>query len=224
MVDVVTTLTAPAPLDGAAPRPKPPRLPWHERLLQTLTAYLPLLIMAVLALLTWWLVKNSPGVEEPRAKKPVRHEPDYIMEGFTLQRYSADGALAVQIRGEQLRHYPDTDTLEIDRIQLEAQGVDGALTRASAQKASAKGDGSEVQLAGGARVVQEGGAQQAEPMEVQGEFLHAFLKTKQLKAPQPVRVRQGASELQVANLQVDHVKQVATLGGPIRMRIEAPKR
>jgi hypothetical protein len=28
----------------------------------------------------------------------------------------------------------------------------------------------------------------------------------------------------VANLQVDHVKQSATFGGPIRMRMEVPKR
>jgi lipopolysaccharide export system protein LptC len=226
MVDVVTTLTAPAPLDGAPPpsRPSRTRLPWHQRLLQVLSSYLPILLMALLALFTWWLVKNSPGIDGPRAKKPVRHEPDYTMQTFTLQRYSADGALAVQIRGAQLRHFPDTDTLEIDGIELEAKGTDGALTRATARTASAKGDGSEVQLSGGARVVQEGGTPQTEPMEVQGEFLQALIKAKQLRSPQPVQVRQGASELRVANLQVDHVKQIATFGGPIRMRMEVPKR
>lgn len=224
-MDVVDTLTAPAPLDVIPPPAKPswPRLPWHQRVLQTLTAYLPLVIMALLALFTWWLVKNSPTISEPRAKKPVRHEPDYFMESFTLQRYSADGALAVQIQGAQLRHYPHTDMLEIDNIQLVATSVDGAVTRATAKQASAKGDGTEVQLTGGARVVQEGSDLKA-PLEVQGEFLHAFLKTKLLSSPSPVRVRQGKSELRVAALQVDHSKQVAVLSGPIRMQIEAPKR
>jgi lipopolysaccharide export system protein LptC len=223
-MDVVGTLTAPAPLDAGPPPAKPvwPRLPWHQRLLQTLTAYLPLVVMALLALLTWWLVKNSPTLSEPRAKKPVRHEPDYIMEVFTLQRYSADGALAVQIQGAQLRHFPDTDMLEIDDIQLVATAADGAVTRATAKQATAKGDGTEVQLTGGARVVQEG-SDVAAPMEVQGEFLHAFLKTKQLRSHLPVRVRQGANELRVAALQVDHVKQVAVLNGPIRMQIDPPK-
>jgi lipopolysaccharide export system protein LptC len=224
-VDVVTTLTAPAPLDAGPPPAQPnwPRLPWHQRLLQTLTAYLPLFVMALLALFTWWLVKNSPGAAEPRAPRPVRQDPDYIMESFTLQRYTADGALAVQIQGAQLRHYPDTDLLEIDGVQLVATAEDGSITRATARKASAKGDGTEVKLEGGARVVQEG-SELKEPMEVEGEFLHAFLKTKQLRSHLPVRVRQGASELRVAALQVDNIKQVAVLGGPVRMQIQPPKK
>ncbi len=224
-MDVVDTLTAPAPLDVIAPRAKPawPRLPWHQRVLRTLTAYLPLVIMALLALFTWWLVKNSPTVDEPRAKRPPRHEPDYIMEGFTVQRYSADGALAVQIQGAQMRHYPDVDMLEIDNVQLVATAVDGAVTHATAKQASAKGDGSEVQLTGGARVVEQAIGLKA-PLEVEGEFLHAFLKTKQLSSHLPVRVRQGKNELRVAALQVDHIKQVAVLKGPIRMQMQAPKR
>jgi lipopolysaccharide export system protein LptC len=222
-MDVVDTLTAPAPL-AAPPVPPPrPRLPWHLWLLQQATAYLPLLVMALLALFTWWLVKNAPSLDEPRGAKPVRSEPDYIMEGFTLQRYAADGTLAVQIQGAQMRHYPDVDRLDIDGVQLVATAPDGTVTRATARQASAKGDGSEVQLKGEAVVVQEGGALSA-PMEVRSEFLHAFLKTKQVRSHLPVRLRQGASEVRMATLDIDMNRQTVVLGGPIRMRIEVPKR
>jgi lipopolysaccharide export system protein LptC len=223
-MDVVTTLTGPAPLDAVPPAPQPvwPRLPWHLRLLRTVTAYMPLVVMALLALFTWWLVRNSPVADEPRGPKAVRSEPDYIMGSFTLQRYSPDGDLSVQIQGAQLRHYPDTDLLEIDGVQLVATTADGAVTRATANKASATGDGNEVKLEGGARVVQEG-VDQALPMEIEGEYLQALLKTKQVRSHLPVRLRQGTSELRVARVEVDNAKRVAVFGGPIRVQIQPPK-
>ena len=71
--------------------------------------------MALLALGTWWLVRNTPRARRAaRRPAPPRHEPDYSMRGFTVQRFAPDGALRVQIEGDALRHYPDTDTLEID--------------------------------------------------------------------------------------------------------------
>ena len=43
-----------------------PSQPWHWRLRQAISAYLPLLLMAMLALGTWWLVQNTPSPEAPR--------------------------------------------------------------------------------------------------------------------------------------------------------------
>ena len=62
------------PAPTTAPRPSQP---WHWRLRQTISAYLPLLLMAMLALGTWWLVQNTPSPELPREVAAARHEPDY---------------------------------------------------------------------------------------------------------------------------------------------------
>ena len=63
-----------------------------------------------------------------RVAAPLRHEPDYTMRDFSVQRFSADGPLRAQIEGDALRHYPDTDTLEIDNARLRAVGPDGRVT------------------------------------------------------------------------------------------------
>ena len=111
------------------------RRPWAARWRDGLSSYLPLLLMALLASSTWWLVKHTPGIEGPATAKPVRSDPDYTMRGFKLTRFAPDGRFAVRIEGEVLRHYPDTDRLEIDGVRIESVSPDGRITRATARRA-----------------------------------------------------------------------------------------
>lgn len=203
------------PPDG----PRPIGLPWHLRLLDLVTAYLPVLLMLVLALGTWWLVKNTPVPEDERPEAPVRHEPDYTMQHFTVQRFAKDGTMRLQIDGTTLRHYPDDDTLEVDDARIRAIGNRGALTLATATRALANGDGSEVQLLGQAKVVREGNG---EPIEFTGEFLHAFLNTEKVRSHLPVTVRRGASEVRADGMEYDNLQQLVTLKGRTRASFHPP--
>jgi lipopolysaccharide export system protein LptC len=213
------------PLDPLAPRATTPRprQPWHWQLGQWASAYLPLLLMALLALGTWWLVQNTPRIDVPSEAVAPRHEPDYTMQDFTLQRFGADGRLRVQVRGTQMRHYPDTDTLEIDGVMIRALSPDGSVTRATARRALSNGDASEVQLLGSAQVVREapGGGQR---VEFESEFLHAFLKTERLRSHLPVRILQGTSDLRVGAIDYDNLTRSAKLGAPVRARFDMPRR
>lgn len=226
-IDLDTLIQPLDPQPASGPQNRPPRVrqPLWWRLGQWVSAYLPLVLMGLLALATWWLVQNTPRLPEAGEKAAPRHEPDYLMQGFTMQRYAADGRLRVQVRGTQMRHYPDTDTLEIDGVTIRALGQDGRVTVATARRAVANGDATELQLLGQARVVQdaEGGAH-GEPIEFEGEFLHAFLATERLRSHLPVVLRQGANELRVATLEFDNLTRTARLGGPLRARFLLPSR
>ena len=96
------------------------RAPWHMRLRDALSSYLPLLLMALLALATWWLVKNTPVGGGAAEAPPVRSEPDYTMTDFALERFAADGRMKVRIEGARLRHFPDVDRIEAEHGALEA--------------------------------------------------------------------------------------------------------
>ena len=213
------------PLAPPPPRSVParPRQPWYWLLGQLLSAYLPVALMALLALGTWWLVQNTPRTEAQGPAVALRHDPDYSMQGFTMQRFGADGRLRVQVRGLQMRHYPDTDTLEIDGVTIRALSPSGAVTHASAQRALSNGDASEVQLFGGARVVRDG-AGGAAVIEFDSEFLHAFLATERVLSHLPVVLRQGTSEIRVGAIDYDNLSGTARLGAPVRARFEVPAR
>jgi len=208
-------------LSPAAPRPAPaaPRQPWHWRARELVGAYLPLLVMALLALATWWLVRNTP-VPEERVDAPVlAGEPDYTMHGVLLQRFAADGALRLQVEGDVLRHYPADQTIEIDQVRLRAIDARGAVTLASARHALTNDASTEVQLRGGAQVRYvpvDGGT----PAEFRGEFLHAFVETQVLRSDQPVTLTQGRNEIRAAGMVVDHRAGTARLDGPLRATLE----
>jgi lipopolysaccharide export system protein LptC len=201
----------PAPTYGGAPRL---RLPWHLRLREGVSAYLPLLLMSLLALATWWLVKNSPRTEPDVDAPLVSGEPDYTMTQFALERFDATGRLKLRVEGERLRHFPDTDRVEIDNAQIRAFTPDGRTTLATAKRAVGNGDGSEMQLLGGAEVTAEDAT--GVPLLMRSEFLHAFLVTERVKSHLPVFVRHGSTELRAAGLDYDHAARRLELKGPLR--------
>jgi lipopolysaccharide export system protein LptC len=197
--------------------PRRERLAWHLRLRAVLSASLPLLLMALLALASWWLVKNSPRGAVEAEDKPVSSEPDYTMNQFALERFAADGRLKLRIEGARMKHYPATDRFEIEGALISAIAEDGRITHASAKRAIGNGDGSEVQLLGGAEVTSSDASGQ--PVLMRSEFLHAFLVTERVKSHLPVLVRVGISELHADGLDYDHGARRLDLQGSVRARL-----
>jgi lipopolysaccharide export system protein LptC len=196
---------------------------WPRRLRDAAVSYLPVLLMALLAAATWWLVKNTPVPGEQRPEAPPRHEPDYAMTAFLVQRFSADGTLRVQIEGEHMQHFPDTDTLEIDQPRIRAFGADGRISDAVARRALANRDASEVQLIGGASVVR-GAIAGDQAVEFRGEFLHAFADTERVRSHLPVLVRRGATELRADAFEYDNLARTIDFQGRVRAVFAPPKR
>ena len=194
-----------------APRSK---APWFVRVRDALSSFLPLLLMLMLALATWWLVKNSPTAPGPSRADEQRTEPDYTMTGFALERFEASGRLKLRITGARMQHFPATDRIEIDGAQIRAIAPNGRVTLASAQRALANGDGSEVQLLGGAEVTSVDA--QAQPLLMRGEFLHLFLVTERVQSHLPVLVKFGSSDIRAAGLLYDHPSRRLDLSGPMR--------
>lgn len=199
--------------------PRRTRVAWSVRLRGLLSTYLPLLLMALLALGTWWLVKNSPKSPVNRGAAALRHVPDYTVERFTIERFDASGRRVLRMDGEHLSHFPDTDELEIDAVHLLAVGPDGRQTQASARRAVAAGDGSQVRLEGGAQVVSVGAT--GEPVEIRGEHLLALVKQQRVIADKPVTVRQGGSVFTADALEHDQATGQLLLKGKVRATLQA---
>jgi lipopolysaccharide export system protein LptC len=197
-----------------ASRERTTRVPWRVRVFDAISTYLPLLLMGLLALGTWWLVKNTPVLEAARADLPPTSEPDYEMNNFVIQRFAADGAIQIRVEGRRMHHYPLTDTLEIDGVRIHAVGRDGGVITASADRALANADASEVQLLGKAHVVRHPQGSDAQT-EFHSEFLHFFQATERVRSHLPVTVRRGSSEFRADAVEYDNLAQVIELRGKV---------
>ena len=182
--------------------------------------YLPLMVMATLALGTYWLVRSTPAPEVAQAERVRGHEPDYFMHGFSIKTYDVQGRMRSEVQGKVARHYPDTQWIEIEGIRIRSFDAQGRLTTATALRGLTNDKGSEVQLMGKAVVVREAdqsAAGKAVPrMEYRGEFLHAFLDREIVKSHQPVELTRGKDRFTADAMDFDNVDQVMQLRGLVR--------
>lgn len=187
---------------------------------ERLSLYLPVILMGVLALGTYWLVRSTPLLAPVVQTSVAQHEPDYVMHQFSIKTFDAVGRLKSEVFGADARHYPDTDTLEIDQVRIRSFNVEGHLTTATARRAITNGDASEVQLLGDARVVREsvsGQTGSAQPrMEFRGEFLHAFMKTERVMSDKPVQLLRGNDQFTADTMDFDNVNRVMLLQGRVK--------
>jgi len=198
------------PLDDQQRRTRPS---WPVRVRERVVGYLPLMLMVGLALGTWLVAKNTPGLLSSSGPAVVRHEPDYTLDQFNLQRFDPTGALKVEIQGEHMQHFPDDDIMEVEQIRVVTTEPDGRRMIATAQHGRARGDSSEVWLDGQAQVVSEAAGEL--PVQMNGEHLHALPKLRRVDSKYMVLVRQGDSEFNADGLEYDDFTRLLTLHGNV---------
>jgi len=173
-----------------------------RRALDRLTLYLPLLVMTVLAMGSWWLVRSMPDLWSSPAVTPVRKDPDYHLENFSTQVFNAQGRRTSQVSGEKARHYPDTDELHIDVVRFVAVSDDGTEVQATAQRGIATGDGERVTLMGNVHVVRE--ARGASPrLELRGEKVVALQSQEKLLSDVPVEITRDRDRFTASTMAFD---------------------
>jgi lipopolysaccharide export system protein LptC len=186
-----------------------------------LAIYLPVILMGLLALGTYWLARNTPTfLGGSDTQRPLTHEPDYFMRGFQVRTFDANGRLKTEVYGTEARHYPDTDTMEIDQPRIRSYDERGAVTVATAIRGLSNSDASEVQLMGNAVVVREPVPGTTIPrMEFRGEFLHAYMNTERVKSHKPVTLIRGNDVFTADQMDYDNLDRVMQLEGRVRGKL-----
>ena len=176
--------------------------------------------MGLLALGTFWLVQSTPSAAVAATDGPVRHEPDYFMRNFSVRTFVETGRLKSEVFGVAARHYPDSDTTEIDLVRIRAFDEQGRLTTATANRALTNSDASEVELFGKALIVREAlvdkTGQTSPRMEFRGEYLHAFMNTERVQSDRPVELLRGQDVFLGDTMEYDNLHQVMIMRGRVR--------
>lgn len=198
---------------------RPLRQAWDR-----ISIYLPVILMALMALGSWWLVRSTPTFTPAPSAEQVRHEADYFMRNFSIRSFDARGRRKNELSGEYAQHFPDTDTVEITNVRLQAYSELGGVTTATAERGISNADGSEVQLFGNAHVTRAPTAGQAPrpvPLsEFRSEFLHVYTNAERMKTHKPVLLVRGSDRFMADAMEYDNVSQTVSLRGHVRGEIK----
>jgi len=189
--------------------------------------YLPVLIMGLLALGSYWLLRATPAPADIPDEQPERHEPDYFMRGFSVRSHDINGDLRSEVFGSQARHYPDTDTLEIDDARIRSFNERGQLTTATARRLSTDDQQSAYLLQGQVLVQRPASAADLAAgratMSFAGEQLKLYSEPQRIESDLPVELRRGSDRITANTLRYDDAKRVADLQGRVHAVLQ-PRR
>jgi lipopolysaccharide export system protein LptC len=175
-----------------------------------LTIYLPVLLMGLLALASYWLLRATPGVPDERPPAPVTSEPDYFMRRFSVKVFDANGTLKNEVFGAEARHRPDSNTMEIDDARIRA------ISNAEQTEFVLEGDAVVVRGAGRAA---DGSA--LPRLEFRGELLRVYTDPQRLVSERPVLLLRGNDRLQADSLDYRAADNEALLRGRVKVQLSA---
>ena len=219
----MTPTLIPPPASASVARPPRRR---SRRWADQFTIYLPVALMGLLALASYWLLRATPPPPEPTVARPVSSEPDYFMRRFSVKVFNANGVLINEVHGSEARHRPNSNTLEVDDARIRVVGEDGGVTSATARKVISNGARTEFLLEGDAVVVREGrtlaNGSPAPKLAFRGDQLRVFTDPQRVVAEQPVTVLRGNDRLQADTLDYVDADRVALMRGRVKVRL-APR-
>ena len=181
---------------------------------------LPLALMLLLAMLTLWLQyavlegSGAPG-------KPAAHEPDAIVENFTVQRLDTDGKLQYTFSAPRMSHFADDGSGEVLYPRVVQVGRNGGDVIATANRGTVSRQGEEAFLYGNVQLLREATAQAPE-FHVRTEFLHVLPEKGLSQTDHSVTITEGRSILTGVGLVVDKNRQLFSLQSQVRGVFDVP--
>jgi lipopolysaccharide export system protein LptC len=106
----------------------------------------PLLLVIALALLSFWL--EHAVREQAAAPAPVRHDPDYIANDFSIQKFNKKGIAESTLAAAKMTHFPDDDSTELLAPYVVQSKPNEPRITVTADRGMLSQDGSDVFLYG----------------------------------------------------------------------------
>lgn len=189
--------------------------------LDWMLTYVPVIVMALLAAATWWLVEITPTAPEVVEAVEARQEPDYIVDEFMAERFDASGALRSWMTGDQVRRYPAANRIAVDQVNMmtteigtdeqQAQPVLGTpglefyRTTAIADKGFLLNNNEIIELRDNAYVTRQplNAQGDAEKVEFRGDELRILVSEDRMVSNKPVDITQDGTRF-IADRMIYH--------------------
>lgn len=178
-----------------------------------LTTAAPLLLIGMLAALTFWLDQIVQPPE--RSIGASRNDPDYIVNNLSAVTLSKTGTANYTLSAAKMVHYPDGDTTILATPKFVSYGAARAPLTITASEAVVSANGQHVYFQDNVRVTRAAHGANSE-LVVRTAFLHVIPDEKLAMTDRMVTITDAATTVTAEGLEIDNDTRVIKLLSNVR--------
>jgi lipopolysaccharide export system protein LptC len=181
----------------------------------------PLLLLLALAIMSLWLERAVQSPEYDKSGR-MRHDPDFITEGFGITKMNAAGRPEYTLSAARMLHYPDDESTSIEAPHLVQRRDNATAIVIRADRGLVSKNGEEASFYGNVVVVREAGRGQDE-LRVQTEYLQVVPDRDLARTDKPVIITEGRSRLSGVGMELNNKTRQFALQSQVRGTFDARK-
>jgi lipopolysaccharide export system protein LptC len=174
----------------------------------------PLVLLALLAALTFWLDRVIRPPDTP-GSSTVKHDPDYIVDGLSAVRMDEQGRVKHTLRAQRMTHFPDDDVTVLVQPRFVTYGEGRAPVTVTSRDAHMSGNGENVYFENDVRVVRAPVANQSE-LTLETSYLHVIPDDNIARTDRPVTIRNATAVVNASGLELNSETRVLKLQGRVK--------
>jgi lipopolysaccharide export system protein LptC len=186
-----------------------------------LLIWVPVLMLLLLAALTWWLDSKVQPLE-PKRDGSSRHDPDYILENFTTTHMSEGGMPRYVLTAKKMVHYPDDDTTHLETPVLRHIEEGKPEINITANRALLSSGGEDAYFFDNVNVVRQPDQKYGE-LRLVTSFLHVIPDQDLAKTDKPVTLTNPHSIVTAVGLELNSDTQVLKLLSNVKGHYDNPR-
>ena len=192
--------------------------PLATRVLSRLTTWFPVMLLASLAGLTYWLDTQVQRGEH--APGDATKTPDYYLEDFAATRFGKDGSVVQQLAAKKMTHYPEGIATDVLEPQLTNTPPGKAPMRIRADAGKISPDNEDVYLTGNVIGIREPAAGHGK-LTITTEYLHVRTRDEKADTNKRVTLVDGNGTHVGGSLEVDNKARTIKLRNGVSGEIKA---
>jgi len=180
----------------------------RERI-QRWVSWLPLLFLAALAALTYWL---DAQIKTPNAERDAasRHSIDLFINHFHATQFNADGAPQQQLTAVHAEHFVDDDSITLEQPTIVLQNPQQPRFTLTADHAQLSGDHKDLYLHGSVTAVRDAPSSDTkqagipnEQMTLRSEYLHVRPNDNYVQTDQKATLESASGRVESVGMELD---------------------
>ncbi len=179
---------------------------------ERLSSLFPVVLLALLAALTYWL---DQAVQLPVAlrDKPLVHDADFTADKLLATRMDVNGRVRDTLHAAKLMHFPDDDSTELESPRFASYATGAPLTITSKQ-AQITSNGGNLYFSGGVRATRAARGRNS-ALLVTTEYLHVMPDDNIAKTDRHVTISNDVMTMEAVGMELNSESRVLKLNAEV---------